>query len=246
MQIKYVFDPDKRPAFPMQSGSFEPKGNSDVVAAAAAARLEISQMLPSVCQVLATANQQRKLEATAFLATPDLVVTCMHVLRPYVTLRQQAIAIKTPISIALPDADGRAYIEIPVMAVAGGQNDIAVLRLKRPASVTPLRLSDQKVGVAELVVATGYPGKVTPGNEAAAATVFGPGGLWRLHVSPGEAWPAGEYGGHDCSTLGGHSGCPVISLATYSVIAMHGGTGGLRHLSYPASQIKAVLQQLSF
>lgn len=108
-------------------------------------------------------------------------------------------------------------VEVVVTDVA---HDLAVLRLDRVAPAV-LALASTPAVSGTRVVAVGYPGQEMP--RPLFASVFKENWGVRL-ASPGfvrKVQPLTFT--HDCSTLGGSSGSPVLSLTTGEVVGVHQG-----------------------
>ncbi len=127
-------------------------------------------------------------------------------------------------------------------AVAGAATgDVAVLRISppAPAAITPLRLGEDMPepsahGELEALYTVGHPGLISVGLlDAKARAVFGnPDGTKRL--SPGRQMPgSATLTLHDCSTIGGFSGAPLLSFRTHEV-------AGLRCYGDPAEGNRAI------
>ncbi len=87
----------------------------------------------------------------------------------------------------------------------------------------PLQLDDSVTAqpAGQAVAAIGYPSKDADRNPLFIPAIFGDRfGVKR--VSPGEITGSTDrLVFHDCSTLGGNSGSPVLSLATAKVVGLH-------------------------
>src|SRR5262249_28878060 len=93
----------------------------------------------------------------------------------------------------------------------------------------PLRLATKLPDPASAVVAIGYPFKDTVNNPLFVSQIFG--NQWGAkRAAPGEL--VGSSGPthalmHDCSTLGGNSGSPLLHMDDATVVGVHKGGGFL-------------------
>lgn len=163
---------------------------------------------------------------TGFLVAEDVLITNRHVLwalasgtdalekgQAYICFGQEASTFET---------EG----PVPIVGVIATHPsaDITLLRLVKPAARVgraPLAIDDRALGVGTAVAAVGYPFPDGERNPAFVSAAFGSKfGVKR--GSPGEVI-GGEGGSiyHDCSTLGGNSGSPLLALDTASVVAVH-------------------------
>jgi S1-C subfamily serine protease len=99
--------------------------------------------------------------------------------------------------------------------------DAVLLKVEAPAARAPLNINVAPAAEGEPVAAIGYPFKDPIRNPLFADAIFGDQyGVKR--AAPGEVIgiaPAAVY--HDCSTLGGNSGSPILSLADATVVGLH-------------------------
>jgi Trypsin-like peptidase domain len=104
--------------------------------------------------------------------------------------------------------------------------DIALLRV-RPPRRSPLTIAAAPPQVEGHVAAVGHPFDDPVRNPLFTRTIFG--NKWGVkRVAPGEIVSrSGPLIGHDCSTLGGNSGSPLLSLDTAEVVGLHFGGGFL-------------------
>jgi hypothetical protein len=104
--------------------------------------------------------------------------------------------------------------------------DIALLRV-RPTRRSPLTIAATPPQVEDHVAAVGHPFDDPVNNPLFTRTIFG--NTWGVkRVAPGEVVSqSGSLIGHDCSTLGGNSGSPLMSLEVAEVVGLHFGGGFL-------------------
>jgi V8-like Glu-specific endopeptidase len=102
--------------------------------------------------------------------------------------------------------------------------DLAFLKVRpRGAEVQPIQLQ-LEAPQTKVVAAVGYPTKDTRGNTLAEVLTFLGDIFNKKRLSPGlfQGADGGEFT-HDCSTLGGNSGSPVLDVETGYAIGVHAG-----------------------
>jgi S1-C subfamily serine protease len=120
---------------------------------------------------------------------------------------------------------------IPVLGVAASHPtlDLALLRLKsNPAAADQYpEIDASPVEENAAVVAVGYPLEDKVRNPLFTRNMFGTS-YGVLRAAPGQctgAFSDGFY--HDCTTLGGNSGSPIVSLRTGKILGLHASGGFL-------------------
>lgn len=124
--------------------------------------------------------------------------------------------------------------------------DVALLRLVSDSFAVPaaLKLDISPVEPGSLVAVIGYPAYDTRNNLADQARYFT--GLYDVkRVAPGRVTQAAEKGAelkHDCTTLGGNSGSPVVDLSKRAVIGLHfSGLYGVNNSAVTAATLERLL-----
>ncbi len=163
---------------------------------------------------------------TGFLIAPDVLVTNRHVLEK-ISMGTRALE------------EGQAVVGFrwladdfedpqPITGVIAFDDefDIALLRVKPQVGRTPLKLAAAAPKREQQVVVIGHPYDDPVNNPMFTRTIFGSD--WGIkRAAPGEvvsvSAPAPTIAGHDCSTLGGNSGSPVLALETGEVVGLHFG-----------------------
>lgn len=126
--------------------------------------------------------------------------------------------------------------------------DVALARLTMPqggaAGLQPIPLSGDQVDEDELVGIVGYPASDPYRNDPTAMERYFRGLYDVKRFSPGKLLPGeeGDVLSHDCTTLGGNSGSPLISLEKKAVIGLHfAGEFGVGNSAVRASTLQALL-----
>lgn len=167
---------------------------------------------------------------TGFLVAPHALVTNRHVLE---ILSLGAMELERGMAVVnlrqerdVPDREGPAAI-LRVLAVHPTL-DLAVFEIEPPAAAegrAPLVVETSPTEVGKAVVAVGYPFADAERNPLFVDTLFeGVYGVKR--ASPGEVIGLGrEVIHHDCSTLGGSSGSPLLDMSTARILGVHARGG---------------------
>lgn len=115
-------------------------------------------------------------------------------------------------------------VERIVLIADDTEADCAILEVTAPSAgaLSPLDLAPTRAVVGELVATIGYPAYDSRNDNAAIQHYFGdvfnvkrfaPGLITQSNI--------GETLMHDCTTLGGNSGSPLISLDRQAVVGLH-------------------------
>ena len=163
---------------------------------------------------------------TGFLVTDELLVTNYHVLA--------ALSHGTGL---LRDGDALVYFgqefeptdrqgAVPVTAVVAADEevDLAILRVS-PSPTSPGRrpfvISEAAVAAGDNVATLGYPMEGANNNPLFLKQIFG-NELYVKRASQGQVLKVStNHVYHDCSTLNGNSGSPLMTLENAKVIGVH-------------------------
>jgi endonuclease G len=181
--------------------------------------------------------EQHRLDwaGTGWLVDEDLVVTNRHVAdlfaeadgRGDFRFSLAAPGIPYEAAINFLNEQGRTAARaievkhIEYIAPADGP-DMALLRLSRPVG-SPIRLSRNPVSKGQPIAVIGYPADDYRNDAAAIEKYFGTV-FDKKRFAPGyvKAAQSGRYAfQHDCTTLGGNSGSPVIDLDSGDAVGLH-------------------------
>ena len=127
------------------------------------------------------------------------------------------------------------------------QADVAIARLRAAgdgAIPSAIPLASRDAVMNELVAVVGYPAADPYRNDPDAMQRYFRGLYDVKRFSPGRitAIGDGEVMSHDCTTLGGNSGSPVISLDQKAVVGLHfAGEFGLANSAVRASTLRALI-----
>ncbi|RFC69341.1 MULTISPECIES: trypsin-like serine peptidase [Mesorhizobium] len=233
-----ILIPEMRPAIEVANDTYA------VVDHAAWAILNdaaVKQRLETAIKATCRVENNGKLIGTGFLVAPDLVMTNRHVASDFVIGVGGAAnigfapgadpAVNFQREFTRPDAGNTASIAVSSAVMMHPYFDIALLRLAQPAPPAPLTLAAVAAESAENtnIALIGYP-DFNPQEEAGPQRSVIGDNFGVKRVQPGFARKSGtvrsydktvQSFGHDCSTLTGNSGSPVISLSSGKVIGVH-------------------------
>lgn len=166
------------------------------------------------------ANSRTVHIGTVFAIGDDLVVTNAHVVDvlSFGSGRLAAGMAVVKFGLEAAVAAREPVMNVVEVVTTDQDRDLAVLRIDG-VSPAALPLATTPVAAGNRVVTVGYPGSETP--RPLFASVFREN--WGVrHASPGIVRTISQHTFiHDCSTLGGSSGSPLLSLGTGAVVGVH-------------------------
>lgn len=163
---------------------------------------------------------------TGFLVSDGVLVTNRHVLdvlsKGTGVLGKGRAVVRFKFEAGIPDDE--EPVNITGVVATHDELDIALLKVdKQQFTKTrkPLALDTKPVEAGHPVVALGYPLDDPARNPLFINALFG-GKFGVKRAAPGEVSGLGEQSiYHDCSTLGGNSGSPILSMKTGRVVGLH-------------------------
>jgi len=163
---------------------------------------------------------------TGFLVSDGIVVTNKHVLD--VLSKGTGVLEKGQGVMRFKFEAGIADDEVPTnitgVVAVHDELDIALLKVEKQKFTKarkPLTVDPKPVESGHPVVAIGYPFDDSKRNPLFISALFG-GKFGVKRAAPGEVSSTGPQSiYHDCSTLGGNSGSPVLSMKTARVVGLH-------------------------
>ncbi len=161
---------------------------------------------------------------TGFLIAPDVLVTNRHVLDKISNGTRMLEEGQAVVGFRWLADDSDKPEPITGVIAFDEQFDIALLRVKAREGRTPLKLAASVPALERDVAVIGHPYDDPVNNPLFTRTIFGD--VWGVkRAAPGEVVSispdGGTITGHDCSTLGGNSGSPVLALDTAEVLGLH-------------------------
>jgi len=163
---------------------------------------------------------------TGFLVAPDVLVTNRHVLDKISNGTRLLEEGQAVVGFRWLADDFEQPEPITGVIAFDEQFDIALLRVKPQTGRPPLQLAASGPKLEQDVAVVGHPYDDPVNNPLFTRVIFG--NKWGVkRAAPGEiisVLPGGaQIAGHDCSTLGGNSGSPVLALDTAEVVGLHFG-----------------------
>lgn len=159
---------------------------------------------------------------TAFLVRPRLLATNRHVAEAL--LEGSALAHDVVVHFELEEPKPPTSCGLPVWSLVGAHRklDVALLELGEEAEGrVPIVLASKEPSIEQPVATIGYPFPDETRNALFLDDLFPPPtGVERVAPGDVEDVIAGVLW-HDCSTLAGNSGSPVIARDTGEVIGLH-------------------------
>lgn len=175
---------------------------------------------------------------TGFLVAEDVVMTNRHVARVFGQERSAGWGLKLGVIpridwLGEDERDAQAVLSIHDIIAVHPEHDLALLRVghvRGQVPRPPLRLAAKapEGADARAVYTVGYPMKDHTSTPPEVLLRYFENVFGVKRLQPGELLsidPARKQLAHDCSTLGGSSGSPVLDLETNTVLGLHfGGT----------------------
>jgi endonuclease G len=202
---------------------------------------------------------------TAWIARDDVIVTNAHVARLFASkvsdgkfefkqnYRNERMKARLDTREEIDQAEEIEYLVTDVLYISESEkSDLAFLRVKRLSEdgielPQAIPISDTTIETPVDIAVIGYPARDSRAVTTDMMQVFGDVyDVKRISLGSASAtqWPGILR--HDCSTLGGNSGSPLIDLNTGRVLGIHfcGGTTETGNGAVSSAQIKKVLDNL--
>lgn len=199
---------------------------------------QLQRLLPSVGRVELRRHFQFPWVGTGWMIDEDIIVTNRHVAEIFAAGHGRGVAFRKNefgetilVRVDFREEHERTAIaefdvsEIIWVEDAGGP-DMAFIRLKKaPSLPPPLPLSTHVPQRGEGYIAVvGYPARDPDRNDLAEMDRIFAKIYEKKRFSPGELMTVAENNqafSHDCTTLGGNSGSPVLDIQTGTVVGLH-------------------------
>jgi len=260
-----------RPVLLVQQDMWQPPRSSEIakwLGDPTQAGNPLRRRLPSVGRIEIVGDDDHDYIGTGWMLTEDVLITNRHVAEAFGVKRGDgAFAFRRqPVGEEIRvRADFKREYERPDLLQVGVREliyiappgdifpDMALLRLDRggPALPPPVELDDKPLIIdpnnPQTLAVIGYPAEDSRNDAMASRQIFD--GIYRVkRLSPGRVMtvaPNGRLLEHDCTTLGGNSGSPVINLTTGRACGLHfAGTYRSRNFAVTAGWLKAQLAEL--
>lgn len=226
-----------------------------------AARSVLDRVIPAIGRVEVNNHPDFPWVGTGWLVADDIIVTNRHVAREFGRLAAGGFTFRTglnggPMSsrVDFLEEDQRVksleYEVDSVLWIApASEPDVAFLRLARPATGRPLPsaivLADS-VNPDGFVVTIGYPARdPRVPDQDLVKQIFGDV-YEKKRLAPGQILAIEDDElSHDCATLGGNSGSPVIDLTNGQALGLHfSGLYMQANFAVPAPRVLDLLRRV--
>lgn len=230
----------------------------------------LRQPLPSVGRIEIVGDDDQEYLGTGWMLSEDILITNRHVAEAFGTRRGSGFGFRN-----WPDGNEmrvrvdfkREYQQTElcqvgvreVLYIAPGGDifpDMALVRLERGGQPLPQPIALDEAPLAfdpgdpsdrPPLAVVGYPAEDIRNDAMVSRQIFD--GIYRVkRLSPGRVMsvtPNGRLLEHDCTTLGGNSGSPIINLATGRACGLHfAGTYRSRNFAVTSGWLKAQLAEL--
>lgn len=230
----------RRPSWLVRNDQMETPNSDRWQKITAPYRSAINRRLPAVGKISLQLPDRPSIKdrSTAFLISGDRIVTNRHVVTKFVERHHESVswisnqAGETRVSKTVnfrgehgSSAERRFNIGDIEYVANKNQPDLAILKLAESPDIDALTLDTSPI-LNQFVVTVGYPSRpsinqLDPSRQLFLQFVFG--GIFDVkRVSPGEIQKlATKSFQHDCTTLGGNSGSPILDLESGAVVGVH-------------------------
>jgi hypothetical protein len=191
----------------------------------------IQQLGKAVARILFISGG--KLDAcTGFLVSPDLILTNNHCIRTPGELEYALAEFDYDSAKAEPE-----IVRFNRIVITKSDEDFSLLELTEPIARKPLAVDVAPPAATDTLLLIQHPGG-QPKQVSVNCPVMG------LDL-PGVTARLTDFG-HDCDTLGGSSGAPVLNATTFKVIGLHhlGYTETSNRLVNRAVKMKEVMDKI--
>jgi hypothetical protein len=197
----------------------------------------LNAVIPAIGRVEVKNNADFAWVGTGWLVADDIIVTNRHVAREFGRGTPSGFVFRTGINGGLQSAhvdfleefERSASLEFEIESILWiakpTDADVAFMRIKRPGAsrrlASPIPLAET-LSPDDFVVTIGYPARdPRVPDQRLVQQIFGDV-YEKKRLAPGQITDVGpDELEHDCSTLGGNSGSPVINLKTGEVVGLH-------------------------
>ncbi|MCP4900758.1 MAG: trypsin-like peptidase domain-containing protein [bacterium] len=252
-----IYNSFTRPSMLVRNGAFEQCPSATWNSTLEQHRAVLESAIAGVGQIEIAGHLSLSIVGTGFLVGDNVVVTNRHVA---VLFSQQqgdgftwavhsGAEVRAQIDFCreYQVAETRRFDVLDIIDVEDDTGpDLSLLRLEAMScDVTPLRLKTS-TNQNDAVAAIGYPSSVTPSSpeeEDAIERVFN--NIFNVkRLAPGVVKTAGSDSvDHDCSTLNGSSGSPVVDVETGQVVAVHARPALRSNRAVPAIELERALER---
>lgn len=221
----------------------------------------LDRVIPAIGRIELSNNPDFSWVGTGWLVAKDIIVTNRHVAQEFGRQSGQGFTFKAGVN-GLPMASQidfleedqrRTALEYAVDAILwiapSGESDVAFMRVSRKLTDLPLAspiLLAENLNDVEFIATIGYPARDSRvPDQALVRRLFGDV-YDKKRLAPGQIISAGlDEIQHDCSTLGGNSGSPLINLKTGEAVGLHfSGLFMEANFAVPAPKVSDLLRRV--
>ena len=225
------------------------------------AKAVLDIVTPSIGRVELKNNADFSWVGTGWLVADDIIVTNRHVAREFGRGTPDGFVFRVGVNGGpqsaqidfLEEFDRSGSLEFTIDSIlwiaTPTEPDVAYLRVRRPAAnrrlAAPIPLAET-VAPDDFVVTIGYPARdPRVPDQRLVERIFGDV-YEKKRLAPGQVTDVGpDELQHDCSTLGGNSGSPVINLRTGEAVGLHfSGLFLESNFAVPASRVRELLRKV--
>jgi len=254
---KIIVDGYKRPSFIIKNNTFDPSTSEYWSRILSDYTGPLSAILPSIGRIELVHSKSLEYVGTGFLVDRDIVMTNRHVTNhflervndKYEWKKINGNTIKAKIDY-LEEEGNSSQLEIDFTEILHIEPypgpDVAFFRVEMGPGQKPLELGSGG-SIKDVVVTIGYPMSNESQPDIIAQLielVFG-NKLEVKRLSPGYISDRSpNILKHDCSTLLGNSGSPIVDIETCKVVGIHSGPLGPINSGISAEAIKDCLTRI--
>lgn len=216
-----------RPSLTIRGDDFDPDEHAAWAAELTAARAALRRAITCVGRLQSPDLGPMPGLGTAWLVRPDLAVTNRHVTGMFAAKLRGGSAAVTLELVAERGAIESRVRQVLAVVYEADDHDLAFVRLAPQVAPSPSLTLSPHAAPGDRVAAIGYPSNsVGHYDPAQIERMFGdhfdikrlaPGALTAVSSARVD---------HDCTTLGGNSGSPLVSLGSGAVVGVHYGGEG--------------------
>lgn len=240
-----------RPALIIDGEDWQPASIPILQDRLMAARHQLRRCIPAVGRI----DGQARMKGTGWLLQEDLLITNAHVAKTFLTASSNKLSFTFDEDVHfdnrnLPDVRAAHQARVSeLLSFLADDVDIAVFKLKwldRP-KFEPLELDLASYDMEWDIAAIGYPADDGRDRSMALLSYFQKK-FETKRLSPGRLLRIDDELSfqHDCTTLGGSSGSPIISLSSGKVVGLHyAGNTGEANRAIKSGPLQQAIKRLS-
>lgn len=254
-----------RPVLTIIHGTFQVPESEEWCKKLIKSRSVLEAAIRSVGRVEAVNVPGYEWVGTAWIVRDDIIVTNAHVAQVFASkvsegkfefkqnYRNERMKARLDTREEIDQVEETEYLVTDILYISESENcDLAFLRVKRLSEndvelPEAIPISDDIIDTTVDIAVIGYPARDSRAVSTEMSQVFGD--IYDVKRMSLGTVSATQWQGilrHDCCTLGGNSGSPLVDLNTGKVLGIHfcGGSTETGNGAVSAAQIKKVLDSL--